>query len=51
MQVGHDDAGKINGVIATYYSEQGYLGNELVIPVVYGYVDNGKALMYSKFRH
>ena len=51
MQVGHDDTGKINGVIATYYSEQGYLGNELVIPVVYGYVDNGKALMYSKFHH
>ena len=41
-QVGHNDDGKINGIISTYYSEQGYLGNEILAPVVYGYIDNGK---------
>ena len=46
FKVGHDDTGKLNGVIVTYYREVGYLKNPGGGDYLYGYLDNGNVIVY-----
>ena len=41
LQVGHDANGKINGIIVTYFGDQGCNANDSSLPSLMAYCDNG----------